>query len=274
MQRKPCFTLLPIIAAGLLMCACAAHSPVSPDRSSAPPAAETSDANRTDALRAGGAARGAEDDLDWLEEDEDDIYTVTDPLEGFNRAMFTVNDKLYFWVLKPAARGYRTVVPQPARSGVKNFFTNLGFPIRFVNAVLQGKGRAAEAELTRFLYNSTVGVLGFGNPAKQHPALNFDDEDLGQTLARCGIGDGFYLVWPFFGPSTLRDSFGMLGDRFLDPVAYVDPAAASWGMKGLDTINNTSFRIGDYESMKGAALDPYTSLRDGYLQLRQSKIKK
>jgi phospholipid-binding lipoprotein MlaA len=278
---KASLAVLPIIAAALVLCACAAHSPVS----SAQPATVAPETTQNNSVtNVGGVSddpKPSDDAMDesqadwgWLEEDEADIVTIADPLEGFNRAMFTVNDKLYFWALKPVATGYRAVVPQPARSGVKNFFSNLGFPVRFANAILQGKSRAAEAELTRFLYNSTVGVLGFGNPAKKHSALNFDEEDLGQTLGRYGIGDGFYLVWPFFGPSTLRDSFGRLGDRFLDPVGYVNPAEAEWALKGVDIINGTSLRIGDYESLKAAALDPYISMRDGYRQMRQAKIKK
>ena len=278
---KASLAVLPIIVAALVLSACAAHSPAP----SAQPVAAATQTAQTDSDASGsGAAPGQDpaaaavnenqENWNWLEEDDADIATIADPLEGFNRAMFTVNDRLYFWALKPVATGYRAVVPQPARSGVKNFFSNLGFPVRFVNAILQGKSRAAEAELTRFLYNSTVGVLGFGNPARKHSALNFDEEDLGQTLGRYGIGDGFYLVWPFFGPSTLRDSFGRLGDRFLDPVGYVDPAEAEWALKGVDIINGTSLRIGDYESLKAAALDPYVSMRDGYMQLRQAKIKK
>ncbi len=278
---KASLAVLPIILGALVLSACAAHSPAP----SAQPVAAATQTAQTDSDASGsGAAPGQDpsaaavnenqENWNWLEEDDADIATIADPLEGFNRVMFTVNDKLYFWALKPVATGYRAVVPQPARSGVKNFFSNLGFPVRFVNAILQGKRRAAEAELTRFLYNSTVGVLGFGNPARKHSALNFDEEDLGQTLGRYGIGDGIYLVWPFFGPSTLRDSFGRLGDRFLNPVGYVDPAEAEWALKGVDIINGTSLRIGDYESLKAAALDPYISMRDGYMQLRQAKIKK
>ncbi|KJS31857.1 MAG: hypothetical protein VR64_10005 [Desulfatitalea sp. BRH_c12] len=206
-------------------------------------------------------------------ENGNSFYTVADPLEPVNRAMFVFNDKLYFWVMKPVAEGYRFVTPTPVRSGVRNFFHNLGAPVRIVNNVLQGKGRAAEAEWTRFLYNTTVGILGFGNPAARYPELNVSPEDLGQTLAVYGIGDGFFLMWPILGASTLRDTAGMGGDRFLNPIGYVDPFELSLGLSGYDKINTLSFRIGDYESLKDAALDPYASFRDAYIQLRQSKIK-
>jgi phospholipid-binding lipoprotein MlaA len=98
--------------------------------------------------------------------DEEPRYHIADPLRPFNVAMFHFNDKLYFWVLKPAARGWRTVVPEIARKGISNFFYNLGFPIRFVNSILQLKGDKATGELGRFFLNSTFGVLGFGNPPK------------------------------------------------------------------------------------------------------------
>jgi phospholipid-binding lipoprotein MlaA len=217
-----------------------------------------------------------EDDLDNWDDDEeaDDIASVADPLEWFNRPMFHFTDKLYFWILKPAALGYRAVTPQKMRIGVDNFFTNLGAPIRLVNCILQGKTESAEAELAKFLYNSTIGVLGFGNPAKKHPKLNPDPEDFGQTLATYGIGDGFYIFWPILGPSTLRDSFGRVGDYFLSPPNYVDPTELSIAIDAYDRVNTTSLRIGDYESLKKAALDPYEALRNGYIQLRQSRIKK
>jgi phospholipid-binding lipoprotein MlaA len=214
-----------------------------------------------------------EDNADWSDDSNDDIYTVADPLEKFNRAVFYFNDKLYFWFLKPVAIGYRAVLPQPARIGVKNFFNNVTAPMRIINNVLQGKGRAAEAEWAKFLYNSTVGVLGFGNPAGSNPELNPDEEDLGQTLAGYGIGDGFYIMLPFLGPSTLRDAAGRAGDLFINPVSYVEPLEASLAVSGGIQVNNLSFRIGDYESLKKAALDPYESFRNAYIQLRQSKIK-
>jgi phospholipid-binding lipoprotein MlaA len=207
-------------------------------------------------------------------DDENDLYTVADPLEGFNRAMFLVNDRLYFWMLKPVTRGYRAVIPLEIRTGVSNFFSNLAAPIRVVNSLLQGKPRIAGAEVTRFMFNTTVGVLGFGDPAMQFPSLNPDPEDLGQTLGHYGIGDGFYIVWPLLGPSTLRDSVGDIGDRFLSPISYVDPQEASFALSGYKMVNTLSFRIGDYEALKQAALDPYQAMRNGYIQLRQARLKK
>ena len=216
----------------------------------------------------------SDESLAFFDEDtEEDMVHVADPLSPWNRAMFHFNDKLYFWLLKPISRGYRAVIPTPVRSGVRNFFHNITMPIRMVSCLLQGKGRAASAELSRFLINSTVGVLGFGNPAKRWTELNPSAEDLGQTLGSYGIGNGFYIVWPFFGPSTIRDSIGMVGDWFLNPVSYVDSSETYLEILAVETVNETSYKIGDYESLKEAAIDPYVALRNAYIQHRKKKVK-
>ncbi len=211
-----------------------------------------------------------DDSLDFLDEEDEGIENgirIADPLEPWNKVMYQFNDKLYFWVLKPVAKGYRAVVPQVVRNSVKNFFVNLTFPARFVNSLLQAKDQTATDELGRFLFNSTVGVLGFWDAAGRfYPDLNPVSEDLGQTLGRYRMGNGFYVVWPILGPSTLRDSVGLLGDRFLNPVTYVEPTMASVGISAYDTVNGLSFRIGDYETLKDAALDPYEAFRDAYIQ--------
>jgi phospholipid-binding lipoprotein MlaA len=204
--------------------------------------------------------------------EEDSPYDVADPLRPFNVAMFHFNDKLYFWVFKPAAQGWRKVVPEPARTGIDNFFYNLGFPIRFVNSILQLNGEKATAEVGRFFLNTIFGVLGFGNPAKNFDELNPPPEDLGLTFGRYGIGHGIYLVLPFFGPSSLRDGVGLVGDSFLNPLYYVDPVELTIGMKATDAVNRTSFRIGDYEALKDAALVPYEAMKSGYLQRRLKRV--
>jgi phospholipid-binding lipoprotein MlaA len=197
---------------------------------------------------------------------------VPDPLESMNRAFFDFNDKLYFWVLKPVATGYKTVVPEEGRVCVRNFFRNLSFPVRAVNNLLQGKFFGAFEETCGFLVNSTVGLGGLADIASAVD-LKRHEEDLGQTFAVYGAGPAFYIHWPIFGPSTLRDTFGMAGDIFFDPLTYLgDYWYAPWS-RGLNVVNETSLRIGDYESLKKAALDPYVALRDAYYQNRLSKIK-
>ena len=212
------------------------------------------------------------DDFDDLEEPH---VSIADPLEPFNRAMFHFNDRLYFWILKPAAKGYSAVVPEPARKGIKNFFKNLSFPVRFVSCIFQGKFEGAGIEVNRFLINSTIGIAGFMDPAANKFDLKEYDEDLGQTLGSYGIGNGFYINWPILGPSSARDTIGDIGDAFLEPLNYADmDTKYTIAIQGFDKVNSTSLRIGEYEDLKRAALDPYVALRDAYYQYRQSEIKK
>ncbi len=205
------------------------------------------------------------------EEFEEEIITP-DPLEPWNRLMFQFNDKLYFWVLKPAAKGYNAVVPRGARVSVRNFFHNITTPIRFVNSLLQGKPKSAVIEATRFGVNSTLGIAGLFDVAQKKFDLRAQEEDLGLTLGHYGMGEVIYLVWPFFGPSTLRDTFGRVGDAFLDPVNYVTPMRDSVAIRAYDTLNETSLQLGDYEDLKEAAIDPYLAIKDAYVQHRKSRI--
>ncbi len=214
----------------------------------------------------------SDNDQDEFETEANSGY-VADPIEPWNRAMFHFNDKFFLWVLQPVSKGFKKVVPRPARTGIKNFFTNITTPVRLVSCILQGKGENAIFELTRFFINTTFGILGFGNPAKHMPDLNPPPEDLGQTFGSYGIGNGFYIVWPIIGPSTLRDSVGLVGDFFLNPVSYVRPLEASIGITSFKTVNKTSFHIGDYEDFKNAAIVPYEAFRDAYIQNRSKKIK-
>lgn len=213
-------------------------------------------------------------DEDFLGEYDDTIehQTVADPLYYFNYAMYAFNDVLYFAAIKPIAQGYKTVVPTPVRRGMKNFFHNLLFPVRFVNNILQGEIRDAGNEVGIFLINTTVGVIGFGQVAQNQFDLHTANEDLGQTLGSYSIGNGFYLVLPILGPSTLRDALGLVGDSFLTPVNYIE-WKLSTGVKVYNGINEASFRIGDYEALKEAALDPYIAIKDAYIQSRIKKVK-
>ncbi|MEZ4598191.1 MAG: VacJ family lipoprotein [Syntrophotaleaceae bacterium] len=199
---------------------------------------------------------------------------VYDPIEPFNRGMFWVNDKLYFYLFKPVARGFR-VVPEPARQSVSNFFSNLGTPVRFVNSLLQLKMADAGTELGRLAINSTIGIGGLFDPAKKWFDLNRKDEDLGQTLGSYGVGNGVYLVWPIFGPSSARDTVGMVGDFFLDPLYYIQMKPAERiGLNALEQETRLSLDKDTYEAIKRQALDPYIYVRTSYYQLRQGKVQK
>jgi len=220
-----------------------------------------------------GGEASADKDFDLLEEEvTSQMAEVADPLQPWNRIMYHVNDILYFWVVKPVAQAYKDVTPEPVRLGIRNFFGNLAMPIRFVNCLLQGKGDSAGTELHRFVVNTTSGVLGFGDPARDKLGLEPVDEDLGQTLAVYGLGDGFYIVWPLVGPSTLRDSAGLVGDQFLNPTWYVEPMEVSIGISSGKFVNNSSFHIGEYEAFKAAAIDPYVAMRQAYIQYRTNQI--
>ncbi|MFH1351214.1 MAG: VacJ family lipoprotein [Pseudomonadota bacterium] len=203
--------------------------------------------------------------------------SIPDPLEPLNRAFFHFNDKLYFWLLKPVATGYKAVVPQGVRVGVRDFFYNLAFPVRFINCLLQAKFEGAGIEFIHFLVNTTAGMGGFVDVASHSPTLKEQkkyEEDLGQTLGSYGIGHGFYINWPILGPSSLRDTFGLVGDGFLDPTNYAVPRTKyNVSVKSYNGVNKTSLTIGDYEDLKKAALDPYVSLRDAYYQYRKKKVK-
>jgi phospholipid-binding lipoprotein MlaA len=184
---------------------------------------------------------------------------------------------MYFYVLKPLARGFR-YVPEPWRVSLKNFFNNLRAPVTIVNATLQGKFSDAGYELTRFATNTTLGIGGLFDPSKEHFGITPRDEDTGQTLGHYGVGPGPYLVLPFLGPSNLRDAVGLFADSRMDLTYYI------WGKDknnydyigaiAIRTINNLSLDKDTYEGIKKDALDPYLFVRDAFAQYRQNKVEK
>jgi phospholipid-binding lipoprotein MlaA len=218
----------------------------------------------------------------------DEIAEVFDPFSGYNRAMTTINDKLYFWVLKPVVNGYRWVMPEFARRGINNLFKNLYYPVRFVNNVLQLKFNNAGMETVRFVTNSTIGVLGLWDPATVLYGLKAHPEDFGQTLGYWGVGAGPHIVLPVLGPSNLRDTIALAPDWiYLDPInniyrisEAVNPDAVTEAEKleiiaaiwAFEKINYMSLHIGEYENLKKDALDFYTFMRDVYEQNRLKEI--
>jgi len=198
---------------------------------------------------------------------------VSDPLESMNRTFFKFNDKLYFWFLKPVAQVYGKVLPQGFRVDLRNAYHNILMPVRLVNTTLQGKFKGAGIELLRFGINSTIGVVGMIDVAAKDFNLDSQDEDFGQTMGFYGMKPIVYVVWPFLGPSSLRDTIGLGADTFLSPITYISPDIfTSAGIKAGTMVNSTSLRIGEYEDFKKSALDPYVSMRDIYLQNRASEI--
>ncbi len=197
--------------------------------------------------------------------------SIADPLEPVNRAVFVFNDRLYVWVLKPVATGYKTVLPRMARTSIGNFFANLTTPVRLVNALLQGKVRDSGIIGGRFLVNTTWGIAGFRDPASRKLNMSPRKEDFGQTLAVYHVPHGIYITWPLLGPSSLRNTLGKVGDYFLDPVSYLDSGTRT-AAGSVERINALSLRLGEYEELRQSALDLYISLRNGFIQRRSSLV--
>ncbi|WP_294393834.1 MlaA family lipoprotein [uncultured Sphingomonas sp.] len=206
-----------------------------------------------------------------------DRLAERDPLEGFNRTMWGVNQAADKVVIKPVTSVYRTVAPRPVRQGVSNFFANLTEPWSLVNNLLQGKPKRAVTNLRRFVINTTIGVAGLFDRASKmgvQPA----PEDLGQTLAKWGVNGGPYLVLPLLGPSTLRDGVGSGVAAFGDPVnVAVNQADVNvWYKRGYRAGQIVSARSDLTDSGADAflksSLDPYAAARSAYLQRRRAQI--
>jgi len=206
---------------------------------------------------------------------EEPGITVPDPWESFNRKMFIFNDRLYFYVLKPAATVYKGWIPTGVRTAVNNAFDNIAFPVRFLNNTFQGKFEGAGIETGRFLINSTMGVGGLFDVAARNFDLKPRNEDFGQTLGYYGMKPTIYIVWPIFGPSTLRDTIGLGADVAGNPLYWLSPGyGESTGIRAGGMLNETSLVLGEYEDFKASAIDPYVSMRDAYINYRENRIKK
>lgn len=198
------------------------------------------------------------------------VAQTQDPWEGFNRKIYAFNDVLDKDLARPVAHTYVRAMPGPARNGIHNVVTNIDEPVTVVNDALQGKVKQTLQDLGRFLINSTVGILGWFDVAR-HVGLPHHDEDLGQTLAVWGVSSGPYVVLPFFGPSTVRDAGGRLGDLYANPPRDAIPPRwrnAEYVVDALDT------RAGllQLDQTLDEAYDPYTFMRDAYIQNRRYKI--
>lgn len=194
-----------------------------------------------------------------------------DPLEGFNRQAYKFNEGVDRIVLKPAATFYRDKVPPLVRTGVSNFFGNLGDAWSTVNSLLQLRLQDAEENFARFHINTMFGVLGIFDVASE---LNIDRhrEDFGQTLGRWGVPAGPFIMLPLFGPSTLRDTIALPVDRRYDVVSRIDPngtRAATYTLRAVDMRSNL-LRVGNV--LEEVSLDKYSFMRDAYLQRRRAEI--
>jgi phospholipid-binding lipoprotein MlaA len=191
-----------------------------------------------------------------------------DPLQPVNRVFYRVNDLGDRYILRPVAVGYSRALPAQVRTGVRNFFSNLLYPVTIANAFLQGKFQQSGRDGARFLLNSTVGLGGLFDPASR-VGLTENDEDFGQTLAVWGVGDGPYLVIPIFGPSTVRNAVGDIVDAPLTPFLNFTDGDLGWRL-GAWAIYQVDGRSGllDADDQVFEAYDPYIFVRDAYLQNR------
>ncbi len=200
---------------------------------------------------------------------------VNDPFEGVNRAVFGFNELLDVWFLRPAATLYRAFLPPPIQDGIHNMLSNISTPIVLFNDLLQGEPDRAMNTMSRFAINSTVGVLGFGDPASEM-GYKKHTEDFGQTMAVWGVGEGPYVVLPIFGPSNPRDAVGRVVDYFADPVNIwannVDRDSVPIARGILTAVDARAYYYDAIEDMKKNSLDPYSALRSFYRQRRSAEI--
>ena len=202
--------------------------------------------------------------------------------EGTSRAIFKFNMAVDDIVLEPLAKGYNKL-PSAIKTGTSNFTSNIGTLLSIPNNVLQGNFKQLGHSVGSFAVNSTVGILGFLNPAEKI-GLKPNKEDVGQTLGSYGIGPGCYFVLPILGPTTVRDSFGLIADTFVDPFAHVTirekeifktsgSALDYYSVKGTTAIDFRADNDKNFESLEKNSIDFYSSLKSIYLQERENKIK-
>jgi len=195
-----------------------------------------------------------------------------DPWEAFNSKAFEFNRHMDKHVLKPVAEGWKTVVPRPAQTMIANVFTNLNVVPRVVNNALQGNWNGAERELSRFLINSTVGVAGLFDPARDVWNITKSPADFGQTLGKWGAKPGPYLILPFLEPLTVRDGIGKVVDRAIDPLSYVVPLIPALTLTVGNRINERALNYELFVDFDDAVIDAYSAVRDGYLQRREHML--
>ena len=194
-----------------------------------------------------------------------------DPWERYNRSMYSFNEAVDTAVLKPVATACRDVLPQPVRTGVSNFFGNLGDAWSFVNNILQAKPEGALHSFWRVVINSTMGLGGVLDPATEM-RLQRHREDFGQTLGYWGVPAGPYFVLPLFGPSTLRDAAALPVDAYGSAVGHVNDVSVRNSLIGVNVIQTRASLLTTTDFLESAALDKYSFQRDAFLQKRRNEI--
>ncbi|NBB78851.1 MAG: VacJ family lipoprotein [Verrucomicrobia bacterium] len=218
---------------------------------------------------------------------EDDFYyesvdagiEVSDPLEWLNRHTFEFNDFLYRNVMDPIAATYTTITPDTVELAANNFFDNLRYPVRLTGNLLQGRWKGAWVETGRFAINSTAGIAGLMTPADDVESLaRINPEDIGQAFGAWGVGEGPFLILPLLGPSNARDFGGLIADRSVNPLKEPFSLISDWGwerelaLDATDFITSSPDALEQYRQLKGQAIDPYSSLKNGYTQFRRNAV--
>lgn len=194
-----------------------------------------------------------------------------DPLESLNRSIFNFNEGFYDYILDPVTETYQDIAPRPVQTGVSNFFNNIDDLFVLVNDLLQFKFAQAASDLGRFLFNTTAGIFGIFDVAT-YMDMPKHHEDFGQTLATWGVGNGPYLVLPFLGPSTLRDTGGLYADSTYDPILDIKDNEARWGVIGVKAVDTRAGLLKANRIANKSGVDKYNFIRDAYLQHRQSLV--
>lgn len=209
----------------------------------------------------------------------DDVYAdyysdpaVNDPLETLNRGIFKFNEVVDFILLKPIARTYVFIVPEAGRTGIHNVLSNLGEPVNALNGFLQGNPERGFTSLWRFILNSTFGVAGVFDFAGANTDLKRIQEDFGQTMGVYGWGSGPYIVLPIIGPSSGRDTFGLVVDAFSNPFNYVDNDRFVYGRLALNVVDARARNLDLIDDIYKNSLDPYATFRSAYLQRREALV--
>ena len=207
----------------------------------------------------------------------DDIYVVNDPLEPLNRVIFKFNDFIYINGVRHIANGYSFVVPDFIERGAVNFFQNLRYPVRFAGNLLQGRVKGAWTETERFVVNTTLGVGGFFRVSDNFKRMQIAPEDVGQALGAWGMGEGPYLVLPFLGPSNVRDLFGLVGDRAVNPLdqpfTVIDDQGWQFAIGVTEFVAQSPSLMSLYMQVRENAIDPYSAFKSGYTDRRRAMIK-
>ncbi len=216
---------------------------------------------------------------DYFDDDDAAQVLIPDPLEPWNRFWHGFNDGVMEYLARPVVTGYEFITPAFVRKGILNFFTNMKAPGRVINCLLQGKGLEAGVEFSSFVLNTVGGVGGIFDIASGHKTIvPATGEDFGQTLGKWGFGEGVYIVWPFFGPSNVRESIGRIGQIGINfgtsGLTYID--SATWlmgaGVSALDIVSDLRGTVDAYDTFQNMAIDPYSAMRDGYTKIRRAAI--